>query len=638
MLVKRSWWIGSRSLLGVRGGLALLFCLALLLIPAAMAQAGMLDQDNSGPPTGSRGLPPEQWQIFRAGITGQLDQVDVLYSGSGGDLTIKIETVVNGQPSGNAISTTTASLPSQSSATWGSVQLNQVSIDRGTEYAIVLDMSGSMNWFYNFGGYGEPSSIGSNTAFEFKTYVEPPANNLPTTTVTCNQVSCGGWFAPGVVVVLSAVDNNNVGGAGIHAIYYTTDGSPVSTSSTVYTGPFTLSASATVNYLTVDNEGNSASGSQLVQVDGAAPATTITVTPSTPPDGSNGWYTATPTIGITATDSGGSGLAETCANVVGASNAPLAFPFGTCSSDPTNLLPTVSEGTNFIYAASQDNAGNVESTESKEVDVDTQHPTISGSASPVPNSNGWNNTNVAVSFTCLDPTPGSGVPTANCGPNVTLSSEGAGQSVTGWATDVAGNVSVNPATVSGINIDKTPPNISISSPADGATYTIGQSVTASYGCPDSLSGTALCAGSLANGSPINTSTQGDYSFTVNATDKAGNQSTKTVHYSVRYRICLLYNPSQPIKQSGSTIPIKLFLCNANGTNVSSSSLKLAATGLSENPKFGASGPFTYSPGIYGAPGSYQFNLKTTGLRSGSYHLTFTVNGVGFYLAPFMIKT
>jgi probable HAF family extracellular repeat protein len=80
--------------------------------------------------------------------------------------------------------------------------------------------------------------------------------------------------------------------------------------------------------------------------------------------------------------------------------------------------------------------------------------------------------------------------------------------------------------------DTTPPTITITSPAANATYQLNASVGASYACVDSGSGVASCQGTVANGSPINTSSTGTKSFTVTATDNAGNPATLTVTYTV----------------------------------------------------------------------------------------------------------
>jgi len=157
---------------------------------------------------------------------------------------------------------------------------------------------------------------------------------------------------------------------------------------------------------------------------------------------------------------------------------------------------------------------------------DTIPPTISGSVSPAANDKGWNNGAVTVTFTCAD--SGSGV--KSCPDPVTLTTEGAGQSITGVATDNAGNTAS--ATVSGINIDLTPPVITITVPKDGAKYAIGQVVKANYAATDALSGIATVIGTIPSGSTINTAKPGPFSFCVTATENAGNTVKQTNNYLV----------------------------------------------------------------------------------------------------------
>src|SRR3954469_4652918 len=79
--------------------------------------------------------------------------------------------------------------------------------------------------------------------------------------------------------------------------------------------------------------------------------------------------------------------------------------------------------------------------------------------------------------------------------------------------------------------DTTAPSISVVTPAEGAAYTQGQSVLASYTCADE--GTvASCAGPVANGATISTAALGNFDFKVDATDSAGNAASVTRHYSV----------------------------------------------------------------------------------------------------------
>ncbi len=80
--------------------------------------------------------------------------------------------------------------------------------------------------------------------------------------------------------------------------------------------------------------------------------------------------------------------------------------------------------------------------------------------------------------------------------------------------------------------DTTAPTVSVTTPADGAGYSLGAPVHASYACADSASGVATCAGDVADGALVDTSTIGAHSFTVSATDNAGNPASRTVTYNV----------------------------------------------------------------------------------------------------------
>src|SRR5207247_4004101 len=102
------------------------------------------------------------------------------------------------------------------------------------------------------------------------------------------------------------------------------------------------------------------------------------------------------------------------------------------------------------------------------INIDKTPPTISASRTPAANTYGWTKTNVTVQFSCGDPVSGgtaSGVVT--CPTDVTLSGEGANQSVTRTVYDKAGNSAS--ATKDNINIDKTAPTITASRTPAGNT-------------------------------------------------------------------------------------------------------------------------------------------------------------------------
>ena len=89
------------------------------------------------------------------------------------------------------------------------------------------------------------------------------------------------------------------------------------------------------------------------------------------------------------------------------------------------------------------------------------------------------------------------------------------------------NINVFPSAV----VDNTPPTIKITSPVNGAVYTPAQAVAAAFSCADATTGIQSCAGSVASGAAIST-TVGEHTFTVNATDNAKNPAQQTVSYRV----------------------------------------------------------------------------------------------------------
>ena len=84
--------------------------------------------------------------------------------------------------------------------------------------------------------------------------------------------------------------------------------------------------------------------------------------------------------------------------------------------------------------------------------------------------------------------------------------------------------------------DSEGPEMTITTPADGATYERGSTVIADYECTDP-SGTPVCSGPVADGDEIDTDVVGHFSFTVNAEDGLGNTSSETNEYDVTIDGC-----------------------------------------------------------------------------------------------------
>jgi len=155
------------------------------------------------------------------------------------------------------------------------------------------------------------------------------------------------------------------------------------------------------------------------------------------------------------------------------------------------------------------------------IGVDNDPPTIKATASPAANAASWNNTAVTVSFQCDDAISG----VASCSSPVTVSSEGAGQVVTGTAVDLAGNVATASVT---LNIDLTPPTISSSlvPPANSAGWN-NTNVTVNFACADALSGVASCS------PPASFTAEGaGQTASGTATDKAGNSASTTATVNI----------------------------------------------------------------------------------------------------------
>jgi FecR protein len=82
--------------------------------------------------------------------------------------------------------------------------------------------------------------------------------------------------------------------------------------------------------------------------------------------------------------------------------------------------------------------------------------------------------------------------------------------------------------------DVTAPAITLSAPPQGAVYARNQAVAVSYACADEAGGSGLasCNASVASGGALDTSTVGVHTFTVTASDNAGNTAFVTHTYTV----------------------------------------------------------------------------------------------------------
>jgi HYR domain len=264
--------------------------------------------------------------------------------------------------------------------------------------------------------------------------------------------------------------------------------------------------------------------------DNDPPVTAIDLSPSSP-NGSNGWYTSSVTVTVSASDTGGSGVDEIRCELDPASTAYL---FTDLPSTPCPYLgdgaAVSEEGTHAIYAASKDNVGNEGLVAGTNFKIDKTAPTITAAAATSPNGSGWYNGDVVVHFTCSDAR--SGIPAGACPSDQVLSTDGlAVASTAKTVTDAAGNTSA-PSNVVTVDIDHTPPTIT-----GGATTQPNQAgwyrddVEVSFVCHDDLSGVATPPGCPA---AFTVTSEGTHNIGARTTkDVAGNESAPTEPFTIR---------------------------------------------------------------------------------------------------------
>jgi len=179
-------------------------------------------------------------------------------------------------------------------------------------------------------------------------------------------------------------------------------------------------------------------------------------------------------------------------------------------------------------------------------------------------------------YDCADEAGGSGLAscTGGVGDGSALDTAVLGaHSFTVTAVDGAGNTTTVTHTyrVS----DGAAPTIDLRTPANGATYALGAVVPADFDCADDSS-VATCVGTVPDGAPIDTATPGDHTFTVNATDAAGNPATRSVTYRVEERFRfdfdgfywpVLNRPRVNVVRAGSYVPIRFSLDGYHGRDV-----------------------------------------------------------------------
>jgi hypothetical protein len=188
--------------------------------------------------------------------------------------------------------------------------------------------------------------------------------------------------------------------------------------------------------------------------------------------------------------------------------------FAITESSGCDATAITTDTTGITLTCTASSAGGT-SSQSVTIRRDATAPTMSGTPTTQPNSNGWYKGQVTIHWSCNDMTSY----LAACESYSFINNEGANQTVTATASDNAGNTTT--ATSPAVNIDKTAPTISgapTTQPNSNGWY--DGPVTIHWTCGDTISGIATC--------PDDTviSTEGaNQTVSGTATDNAGRTAT-----------------------------------------------------------------------------------------------------------------
>lgn len=314
----------------------------------------------------------------------------------------------------------------------------------------------------------------------------PDATPPHTTISLSGTMGDNSWYVSDVTITLNAADNNS--GSGIAKTEYSFDNA----SWNAYSSSFVsgIEGTSMIYYRSIDNAGNVEQvKSQSFKIDKTGPivAGTIVNVPN-----ANNWHKENVVVKFSCSDAI-SGAVTPAFDVTVNTEGSNQQAFGQCT----------------------DNAGNNSSFSVGGINIDKTSPVVSVLRSPDPNSRGWNNTPVTVTFAASDSLSDIDGSSASI---ITFGQEGAGQSANQNFADKAGNIAQ--ASASGINIDLTRPVITGAAtvqPNINGWY--NSDVTVHFNANDTLSGLASAPQDV-----ILTASGANQEATGTAEDYAGNQA------------------------------------------------------------------------------------------------------------------
>ena len=273
-----------------------------------------------------------------------------------------------------------------------------------------------------------------------------------------------------------------------------------------------LTASGTASATVTDLAGNSTTVSYSTLIDKVAP--TLTASRDISANG-NGWNNSDVTVTFEASDDLSGGVSSSAAQV---------FSDGfdqTASATVTDL------------------AGNSTTVSIEHISVDKVAPTLTASRDLVANNNGWNNSDVTVTFEASDALSG-GVSS----PAAQVFSDGFDQTATATVTDLAGNSTT--VSIEHISVDKVAPTLTASrNIAANVNGWNNSDVTVTFEASDALSGGVSSPAAQVFGDGFN------QTASATVTDLAGNSTSVSIEQISVDKVAPTLTASRDITPNGN---------------------------------------------------------------------------------------
>lgn len=262
--------------------------------------------------------------------------------------------------------------------------------------------------------------------------------------------------------------------------------------------------------------------------------------------GTNGWYVSSVTVTLVAGDT-----------ISGVASTQYRIDSGSWLSYTSSFVYST-EGSHLLEYYSVDNAGNLESIKSADLNVDISNPISTIAVTGVAGDNGWFvGTSVDVNLTAVDDTSGIAAIYFSMNGGVwksyvnefEVSQEGT-TTIEYHATDLAGNS--EPTRSYSLRLDTSTPSLTLN--LENNTKFTSDTVVLTWSSSDSVSGVnrteysldggafQICAGGTLE---LKGLADGDHHIVLRATDNAGNIVTKNVAFTVDTNLFSLSGPVGP---------------------------------------------------------------------------------------------